>query len=280
MGNVVVVTDSGATVPDRLARELDIRVVPILLTLGDRTFRDGVDIAREEVYRWLRTGGRRAGSAAPSVGDFLRTYASVAGDAKGIASIHISPSLSAISSAALTAGQLIDGLPVRVVDCRTAAIGQGFVVLEAARAAAQGASLEEVVQRAKDVASRTHLLATIDDLEHLRHGGRIGGAASLVGTLLQIKPVLSVVDGRVEVLARPRTKSRAISTMLNQMESQVGERPVHAGVLHADVPDEAEVLRKLVSERFDCVELYVTELTPVMGVHTGPGVLGIAFYAD
>jgi DegV family protein with EDD domain len=239
-----------------------------------------VDVSREEVYNWLRTGGPTARSAAPSVGDFLRVYASAAESASGIISIHISPSLSAIASAAMTAGQLIDGTPVRVIDCRTAAIGQGFVVLEAARAAAQGSGLEEVVRSAEDVASRVQLLATIDDLEHLRRGGRIGGAATLVGTLLQIKPVLQVVDGQVGVFAKPRTKSRAISTMLRQMESQVGDLVVHAGILHADVADEAELLRSLVAERFNCVELYVTELTPVMGVHTGPGVLGIAYYAD
>jgi DegV family protein with EDD domain len=296
---VAVVTDSSATVPPDLVQELDIRVVPIWLALDGHAFRDGVDITAAEVYRWLRKSKRLPSSAirslpttsAPSVGDFLRVYAAAAQEASGIVSIHLSPSLSATYNSAFTASQLVDGpdgrpfRSIRVVNCHTAAMGQGFVVLAAARAAAAGADLEAVAARAQKVAARVNLLATIGTLEYLHRGGRIGGAATLLGTMLQIKPVLYVADGHVDVFARPRTLTKALRVMLQEMAERVngdgrGARPLHVAILHADEPEKAEVLRQQVVEQFDCAELYVTELTPVMGAHTGPGVLGVAFYSE
>jgi DegV family protein with EDD domain len=288
---VVVVTDSSATVPADLVQELDIRVVPILLALDGHTFRDGVDITAAEVYRWLRESKHLSTTSAPSVGDFLRVYAAVAQEASGIVSIHLSPKLSATYNSAVTASQLVDGPDghpfhaIRVVNCHTAAMGQGFVVLAAARAAAAGADLETIVARAQEVAGRMNLLATIGTLEYLHRGGRIGGAATLLGTMLQIKPVLYVADGHVDVFARPRTLTKALGVMLQQMAERIqrvghAPRPLHVAILHAAEPEKAEALRQQVAEQFDCAELYVTELTPVMGAHTGPGVLGVVFYAE
>lgn len=280
MKRVLIVTDSSATVPEELAQELEIRVVPILLTLNGYTARDGVDLTHEEVYRMLRDVRHPPGTSSPSVGDFLETYVAAAPKASAIVSIHVSPKLSGTYSAAVTASKLVDEVPIRVVDSRSAAIAQGFVVLAAARAAAAGADLEEVVARAKDVAARVNLLAILGTLEYLYRGGRIGGAAALLGSVLQIKPVLSVVDGEVTVCARPRTQSKAVHTMLQRMASQVDGQKIHAAVLHAGMPEDAEELRQTLEERFDCVELHMAPLTPVMGVHTGPGVLGIVYYVD
>jgi DegV family protein with EDD domain len=277
---VAIVTDSSATVPHDLAQELDIRVVPILLTLDGYTARDGVDLSHEEVYRMLRDTRHPPSTSSPSVGDFLQTYVAAAQEAAAIVSIHLSPKLSGTYNAAATASRLIDDVPIRVLDSHSAAIGQGLVVLAAARVAAAGADLEAVVARAEEVASRVNLLAILGTLEYLHRGGRIGGAAALLGSMLQIKPVLSVVDGEVTVCARPRTQSKAVKTMLAHMAGQVDGHEVHAAVLHAALPQEAEALRQTLERRFDCVELHVASLTPVMGVHTGPGVLGLVYYVD
>jgi len=280
MRKVVVITDSNATIPRELVQELDIRVVPLLLIFEGRSLRDGVDVTPAEVYRWLRANKHIPTTAAPSVGDFLRVYAAAAREASGIVSIHLPPTLSATYNVAVTASQLLDSVPIRVVNCLTAAMGQGFAVLEAARTAAAGATIDEVASRAIEVGSKVSLLFTLDTLEYLYRGGRIGGAAALVGTMLQIKPMLYLANGRVEVFAKPRTKAKALRLILQQMEEQVAGRPVHAAIFHADVPDEAEAFREKVAGQFNCTELYVTEFTPVMGAHTGPGILGVAFYAE
>jgi DegV family protein with EDD domain len=279
MKRVAIVTDSTATVPAELVEELDIRVVPVLLLYGSESFRDGVDITPGEVYERLRSGSVIPTSAAPSVGDFVRIFAQAAPDASGILSIHMSPRLSATYKVACTASELVDNLPIRVFDCNTAAMGQGFVVMEAARAAANGATLDEVVQRAESVASKMHLLFVIDTFKYLRRSGRIGGAAALAGTLLQIKPVLCV-SGVVNPVCRTRSKTSALRLILDQMAERTNGRPLHAAIVHVDVPEEADDLRQKVQERFHCAELYVTEFTPVMGAHTGPGLLGVAFFAE
>jgi len=280
MGKVAVVTDSTATLPKDLVQELNIHVVPVLLLFGGRVLRDGIDLSPGEVYRWLRNSQDIPTTSVPSIGDFLRVYAAAGREAAGVLSIHMSPDLSATFNTAVMASRLLDGVPIHVMNCHTAAIGQGFVVLEAARAAVSGAGLEEVIARAEEVAARMNLLFIIGTLEYLHRGGRIGGAARLLGTMLQINPVLYLEEGRVEIFARPRTKARAIRLMLQAMTDRVGCRPIRAAILHADVLEEAEALRQRVAEQFDCLELYVTEFTPVMGAHTGPGVLGVAFYAD
>jgi DegV family protein with EDD domain len=280
MRKVAIVTDSTATLPEHLLDELNIHVVPVLLLYGNETYRDGIDITPDQVYQRLRAGEQIPTSAPPSVGDFLRVYATLRQQASGVLSIHMSPDLSATYGVAVMTSQMVDGLPIRVLNCQTAAMGQGFVVLEAARAAASGARLDEVLDRAREVANRVHLLFTLGTFKYLHRGGRIGGAAALMGAALQIKPILYLDGGRVEVLCKPRTKPRALRLILERIEAQVGRRPLHAAVLHAGVPQEAENLRQRVARRFDCVELYVTEFTPVMGAHTGPGLLGIGYYAE
>jgi DegV family protein with EDD domain len=278
MKRTVVVTDSNATVPADLARDLDIRIVPIVLAIDGYIFLDGVDITPADVYRLLRESQHLPTTSAPSIGDFLRVYAAASQEASAIVSIHLSPKLSATYSSATAASRMVDDVPIRVLNCHTAAMGQGFVAIEAARAAASGASLEDVVARAEEVAAKINLIATIGTLEYLHRGGRIGSAATLLGTVLQIKPVLRLSGGQVEVFARPRTKSRAVKVMLKHMADQVNNHPVRVAILHAGIPEEAEELRQRIVQEFNCDELYVTELTPVMGAHTGPGVLGIVFY--
>jgi len=280
MKKVIVVTDSNATVPEHLVQELDIRVVPILLNLDGHSYRDGIDLTPGEFYRLLRTNKHTPTTSAPSVGDFLRVYAAAAHESAGVVAIHLPPQLSAVYNTAVLSSQLVDGAPIRVVNSQSATMAQGFVVLEAARAAAAGADLDAVVARAEEIAAKAHFFATLETLEYLRRGGRIGGAAALVGSALQIKPILYLVDGRVEPFAKPRTRRRAIQCMLQAMAEHVGGRPIHAAVMQACAVQEAEELRQRVVEQFDCVELYVTEFTPVMGAHTGPGLLGVAFYVD
>ena len=282
MGRVVVVTDSAAALPRDLAERHSIHVVPLMLHWDGRAYRDGVDIAADEVYRRLRDSQSLPTTSAPSVGDFVQTYTRWAREGvEGIVSVHIASNLSATYQEAKVAGEVVrDVVRVRVVDSGTAAMGPGFAALGAARAALRGASLEEVAREAEEVARRTRVLAMLDTLEYLYRSGRVPRIASLMGAALELKPVVCIRDGEVDVIAKPRTRHKAVEFMLREMEGEVGERPVHVAVMHADAPAAAEQVRQEVAERFQCLELHVTEFTPVMGTAAGPGLVGLAFYDE
>jgi DegV family protein with EDD domain len=257
-----------------------IHVVPFGLIFGDKVFRDGVDMSPNEFYHMLAEVDELPTTSQPAVGDFLRVYEPLSREVDAIVSIHIPHEMSGVCSTARAAARMIEAVPIHVIDSRTAVTAQGFIVLEAARAAAAGANADQVVARVGEMIPRVHLLATLESLDFLRRSGRVPAVAALLSSALQIQPIFEMRDGRAEVLARVRTKNRAMERMLAMMEERVGERPVHASVFHAAVPDEAEALREQVAARFDCVELYVTEFTPVMGAHTGPGLIGLAFWVE
>lgn len=277
---VVVATDSCANLPGSLIEELGIRVVPIRLNIGNRTYRDGVDLTPAEFYRLLRTSTEVPKTSSPSIADFLQVYTRAIEDGNEVVVICIASELSAVHRVAVMASQMVDAARIRVVDSGCSTMAQGFVVLEAARAAAAGKDLAAVVTRAEEMSQAVRFLAVLETLNYLHRGGRIGSAVHLVGSKLKIKPMVTVRQGKVELVAVPRTKRQAFRRMTQEIEREAQGRPVHAGIFHSDAPGEAKVLRHLVAERVECVELYTTEFTPVMGAHAGPGVVGVAYYID
>jgi DegV family protein with EDD domain len=228
-----------------------------------------------EVSRWCTSWPRW--SCCCSLGDFLTLFHRLAGEAEAIACIHLAHEFSGIVAIAKEVGQSFKEVPVRIMDSRSAAMAEGFLALEAARVAAKGDDLTAVVARAREMIPRVNLVVTLDTLEYLYRGGRIGRAARLMGSALQFKLVLSIGNGIVNALERPRTQAKAVRRILEIMATRVRERPVHAAVVHADALDQAERLRQEVTSLSNCRELYVTDLTPVMGTHAGPGVLGMAW---
>lgn len=281
MGGIAVVTDSLANIPAELVEKYDIGVIPVLVIFGHETYRDGIDMTPKEFYCRLRESEELPTTAVPSMGEFVKLYHRVGQEAEGIVSIHISSKLSATVEVAEAASRTLPEIPIHVVDSYTGAMAQGFIVLEAARAAAEGAGLEEVAERAREMVPKVDLLATLDTLEYLHRGGRVPAVAALVGSLLRIKPILYIAeDGAADVLEKPRTRAKAVRRILEITEERVGANPVHMAVIHADVPEEAEELKEEVDSRFNCVELYVTDFTPVIGTHSGPGVLGLTFWAE
>jgi DegV family protein with EDD domain len=281
VGKVAVVTDSTANLPALVVEKYGITVVPINLHWGNETYKDGVDISVEEVYRRLRRNKQIPKTAAPSVGDFLQTYLGLREEVDGIVSIHLPENLSGTVKSARVAAELArEHVPIQVIETGTATMGVGFVVLAAARAAERGESLSKVMEVAEEINPRTSVIAMIDTLEYLYRSGRISRAQGLLGVALRIKPILTIHNREVDILAKTRTSSRGIRIMLDEMEARVDGKPVHVAVLHADALEEARHLRSLVEERFDCLEIFTCSMTPVMGAHTGPGLLGLAFYAD
>jgi len=280
MAKIAVVTDSIADIPEDLVREFEIHVVPVWLNFKGKSFRDGMDISHKEVYRILRENDEFPTASAPSIGDFLQAYTQLSGEVEGIVSIHVSSKLSATYSAALAASQLVEDMPIWVVDSCTAALSEGFVVLEAARAAAKGCGLDTILQRVKEVIPKVNLLVTFDTLKYLPRSGRVPAVAALVGSLLKVNPIVHIEDGLVKLLEKPRTKVRAVQRIMDIMAGRIGASPAHIGVIHADAPEEAGKFGKEIVSRFNCVELIITEFTPVMGAFTGPGSVGVAFWAE
>ncbi len=281
---VAIVTDSIACIPQEQVGKYAIEVVPIQVIFGDKAYRDGIDISPAEFYAMLRQAEKLPTTAGSLPGPFLEAYREASRRAGNILCITVSTKLSGLFNSARVAKEMAkEALPdisIQVLDSGTAAAAQGLVVLAAARAAASGKGLAEVIETARTVMQRVNLLATLDTLHYLVKGGRIPKAAALAGSLLRIKPTLTLTEGEIRPLTNPRTTQGAIKCLLKIVKQKANkEQPLHVAVMHADALDNAIALRNQISSQFDCAELFITEFTPVMGTHTGPGVIGVAFYS-
>ena len=281
---VAIVTDTTACIPQEQIEKYDIELVPIELIFGDKVYRDGIDISPTEFYTLLQQSEKLPTTASSSPNTYLEAYRKASQRAASILCITLPVKLSGMFTSAQMAVELaketLPNVVIEVIDCGTAAAAQGLVALAAARAAASGKSLTEVVETAKDVMRRVNLFASLDTLHYLVKGGRVPQAAALANSILKIKPVFTVNSGDAHTVKLARTTETAIKHMLNTIKRKmVKGQPLHVAVMHADALDEAIALRNQISSRFNCAELLVTEFSPVMGVHTGPGVIGIAFYS-
>jgi DegV family protein with EDD domain len=278
---VVVVTDSSAYIPEEALGGLDIPVIPLWLMWGDERFRDGVDIDPPTFYQRLRTDETCPTTSQPSAGEFLDFFREVGTGADAVVGIFVTSKLSGTVANAQAAQAELPDVTVRVVDSLSTSMGMGFMVLAAARAAAAGRSLDEVVAAAEEMRDRVHLLFVVRTLEYLHRGGRIGGAKWLLGTALSIKPLLHLADGTIEPLAQVRTRRKAIARMLDVAEERLGgKRMAEAAVIDAGTPEEGDALAEQVRERFGISPVYRTAVSPVIGTHAGPGTVGVAFYAE
>jgi DegV family protein with EDD domain len=270
---VRVVTDSTADLPAEVARELDITVVPLTVHFGEETFYDGVDITSGQFFDRLRAAKDLPRTSQPSVGAFQEAYARLEGEADAIVSIHISSRLSGTYNAAVLAAEGVSGPPVRVVDSRTASLGLGIAAMEAARAARDGADLETVVHVAERTLDGISIVFTLDTLEYLARGGRIGRASAFLGTLLNIKPVLTVEDGEIAPVERVRTRAKALDRLCDLLLDRPAVRL--GAVLHGQCPEDAERLLARLRARYPGVPVMTGQVGPVIGVYTGPGVIGM-----
>jgi len=281
---VAIVTDTTACIPQEKVKEYDIELVPVDIIFEDKVYRDGIDLSPTEFYTLLRQAEKLPTTAHSSPIAYLDAYRKASQRSNSILCITLPAKLSGMfNSAQLAMAMAKEALPnvvIEVLDCSTAAAGQGLVVLAAARAAASGKNLTEVVEVVRGLMHRVNLFATLDTLYYLVKGGRVPQAAALVNSILKIKPIFTVNQGEVRTVALPRSTDNAIKHILKIMKRRlVKGKPVHVAVMHADALEQAKVLRDQISSLFNCVELFITEFTPVMGVHTGPGVIGVAFYS-
>ncbi len=270
MAQVRVVTDSTADLPQETLHRLGISVVPLSVHFGDEAYLDGVEMTSEQFLERLATTRQMPKTSAPSVEAFRSSFEG--GDASGVVCITISSKLSGTYNSAQQAARQVTSVPVRVVDSGSASMAAGFAVIAAAEAAQAGASLEEVERAARHHLARTHILFFADTLEFLQRGGRIGRASSLVGSILDIKPVLTVKDGEVEQYQRTRTRGKAIQVLVDWAVSRPRQQLV---VIWSTNEPELQRLLDGLGRTFPREEIVVTTYGPVLGAHLGPGAMGV-----
>jgi DegV family protein with EDD domain len=280
---VGILTDSCASIPESLIEELGIKVVPYYLHKGQETLRDLVDVQREEFFRWLATAEELPKTANPGPGDYLEALEELAQRTQEVISIHMTSLGSGAYQAAVMAremaGEALPDLRIEVIDTRNVSMCHGWMVIEAARAALAGRSLDEIVQLVEDMIPITKMIQTADTLRYLYMGGRIGRAKHLFGSLLSIKPLIGMEDGVIIPLGQARSRLGAYRKIVEMMEEDVGPSgQINVAFVHAAALEEVKKLRAMVEERLTCVETLMAELSPALGVHTGPGTAGVCYF--
>jgi DegV family protein with EDD domain len=274
VGVVRIVTDSTAAIPAADQRAMAITVVPLNVHFGDQVFRDG-DLTEAEFFARLKAAPRLPTTSQPSVGAFEEAFSGLVQAGHEVISIHLSARLSGTFAAAQMAAAAVDGERITVMDSRTVAMAMGFIVQEAARLAQQGAPRPAIAQRVEQLIPRAHVICTIDTLTYLERGGRIGRAQALLGALLNVKPLLALTDGEVVPLGRARSRAQALDRMVDVLQRD--GKLSHLAVLHGAAEAEAVRLRERVVSRYPELTIPLAEIGPVIGTHTGPGVIGFTY---
>ncbi len=282
---VAIVTDTTACIPPEQVEKYGIKVVPVDLIFREKVYRDGIDTTPTEFYNLIRETEELPTTSGSLPEPYLEAFKEAGRQAKSILCITVSAKLSAMFDSALLAREMIkESLPnviIEVLDCGTAAAAEGLVVLAAAQKAASGGDLDQVIATAKKVMTRVRIFAALDTLYYLVKGGRVPKAVALVNSVLKIKPIFTIEGGEAHTVALPRTTRSALKQIQKIMARKVAkEQPLHVAVMHADAQDTAISLREQIAGKFNCVELFITEFTTVMGVHTGPGLIGVAFWSE
>ncbi len=271
---VKVVTDSTSDIPEELAVELEITIVPCNVHFGLETYRDGLDLSKEEFYARLQTSPTLPTTSAPAVGLFEATYRELANETDQILSIHLASALSAIYNSACLGAEAISDAEITLIDSRQASMGLGWLVIAAARAAQESRSLAEIAALLEDMMPRVRVFAALDTLEYLQKGGRVGKAVAVLGTLLNIKPLIEIRDSAVLPLERVRTRRKSIQRLI-ELVAALGPLEELA-VLHSNAPQEAHRLAEEISFLHPLERILIAEVGVIIGTHAGPNGLGVA----
>ena len=282
MSKIAVVTDSTTYMPPDLVKKHNISVAPQVLIWGDQTYRDGVDIGSGEFFTRLKTAKVMPSTSQVAVVSFQEVFQDLVEKGFEVLALLVSSKLSGTTQSAMQAKELMGsaGEKVNVVDSQSVAMALGFQVLAVARALEDGASLQDAIALAEKSYQNTGVFFAVDTLEFLHRGGRIGGAQRFLGTMLNMKPILAIQDGRVEGIERIRTKAKAHDRVLElTVERVAGRTPVRLATLHANAAEDARALLTRAEAELRPVESVFTEVSPTVGTHTGPGTVGLAFMA-
>jgi DegV family protein with EDD domain len=276
---VRIITDSSASIPADVVEELGITIIPSLIHFGDEVYRDGIDLTTEQFYERLTTDKNHPTTSVPTPQSFVDAYEKLAEEADEVVVITITQKLSAVGEVARQAMGLTKKRPrVEIIDSTWALMSEGLVVITAARAAKEGASLDEVLEVVRRNISRTDLRMAFDTLKYLERGGRIGKAQALLGSMLKINPILGLRDGEIYPVGREHSRSKAIDNLYNFASSfsRIEEMAIGDGT----TPKEADALAERLSDRFPAERIFRFKVTAAVGAHVGPHVLAVAILGD
>ncbi len=273
-----IVTDSTADLPAETAEQLGITVIPLNVHFGEETLLDGIDILPDEFFQRLAAARQLPTTSQPSPGKFMEVYGSLAEAGDQIVSIHISDKLSGTLNSARQAKEQMEGSSIEIIDSEQAALGTGLVAMAAAKAAQQGASLEAVLEEANSAVEQVQLFGLLDTLEYLRKGGRIGMVRGFIGTMLKVRPIITVLDGIVQSATSVRSRAYGIQYMVTLAEERAPLK--QAAVMHSSTDEEAEALAERIRPLVADGQVLQGRIGPVVGTHAGPGVIGIVIQSE
>ncbi len=282
MGKIVIVTDSVACLPVEQVTKFGIRVLPIKILFEDKVYHDGVDLTPSEAYQLLAKAPDSFSTSPSSPSEYATIFRELVADKHDIFCLTISSKLStAFNIASLAAKQVRHEAPqctIEIMDSQNATASQGFIALAAAQSAAEGNEINEVIKVAHTIRGRVQFLLVLETIRHAYRTGRIPKIATQMGSILGVKPLLTISNGVVRVSSITRTKQSGLKRLIETMKRKVGNQPVHIAIMHTAIPNEAEILKKHIANEFHCIELLLTEVSPIIGYSIGPGALGVAFY--
>ena len=279
MKKIAIVTDSSASLDENYVKRFNIHVIPLKLHWNGMDFEDGVDITPIEFYERLEKSSTIPTTSQPPAEEFFKKFEELAPHYDGIAVPLISSGISGTVDSAKAAASSFSKLPIEIIDTQSTQAGLALIIKEIIKAVSEGKNLDEIHRLSEVIREQLELYFVVDTLKYLHKGGRIGGASRYLGTLLNIKPILYIdKEGKIDAFEKAHTKGKALVRLIELVDKKADGRMVNAGIMHANVHEEANRLGKILREKINCSNLDTYPISPVIGTHVGPGALGIAFY--
>lgn len=278
---IAVVTDSTAYIPNDLLDKYNIYTISLSVNFGDETYKEDLEITTEQFYEKIKTTGVLPTTSQPAIGEFIELYKKLEEDYDEVISIHLSKKFSGTYEAAVSAGRMMEKIKVHVYDSELSAMPQGFYALRAAELVKDGAEVETILNELDQMKEKTRAYFMVDDLSHLKRGGRLSHAQALLGSLLSIKPILHIVDGLIEPYEKIRTRKKAIRRIMSMLEEDATNNKIKWVVfIHANNESSAIELRDEFLEKFPEQETMISYFGPVIGTHLGEGAIGVGWLLE